>query len=323
MHALPEGADTPLYNTAAVVLRTGVAATTFRAWERRYGFPKPDRDAGGQRLYSEREIQAIQWLREQTALGVAISRAVAMLQSGQLPGEQSPEPDTARARSYAALRAELLAALLAFKSGLAETVLAEAFALYSVEDVCLEILEPLLVEVGDRWHTGELSVADEHYVTSFIRARLFALLNVYQRSDPAGPLVLTACAPDEWHEMGILLVSVFLARRHVAVRYLGPNLPLEALERVVTRHHPAVVALSAQSPDTARKLRRVARVLRSSGPPQPQFVYGGQAFNADPGLRDAVDGTWVGPTAAAASGAITAMVEGSRRPPPHLHSAAE
>ena len=77
-----EISDTPLYNTSAVVQRTGVPATTVRAWERRYGYPKPHRDSAGQRLYSEHDIQAIRWLSDQTTHGVAISRAVEMLRGG-------------------------------------------------------------------------------------------------------------------------------------------------------------------------------------------------------------------------------------------------
>src|SRR3954453_1865430 len=99
----------PLYNTAAVVQRTGVPATTFRAWERRYGAPKPRRDARDQRLYSERDIQTIRWFSEQTSHGVAISRAVAMLRGGYAAfGNCSAPAVPSAARSFAALRTELL-----------------------------------------------------------------------------------------------------------------------------------------------------------------------------------------------------------------------
>jgi methanogenic corrinoid protein MtbC1 len=111
--------------------------------------------------------------------------------------------------------------------------------------------------------------------------------------------------------MGILLVSVFLARRGVAVRYLGPNLPLEALARLVEQHHPAVVALSAQSHETARKLGAAARLLADGTSPHARLVFGGQAFNTDPALRDATEGTYVGPTARPAADAIASLVERS------------
>jgi methanogenic corrinoid protein MtbC1 len=308
---LTSAADTPLYNTAAVVQRTGVPATTIRAWERRYGYPSPLRDAGGQRMYSERDIVGIRWLSEQTALGVAISRAVAMLRGGFA----TPEPATPTAaqgpRSFAVLRAELMRALLEFDDTGAQRVLEEAFALFSVEDVCLQVVEPLLVEVGDRWHAGELSVADEHHVSVFVRARLSALLSAYQRPENRGPLVFTTSAPGEWHDLGILLVSVFLARRGVAVRYLGPNLPLEALAQVTAHHRASVVVVSAQSRDTADKLRDAARIFTAAAPPHPRLVFGGQAFNDDPALRESMDGTYAGADAIAAATTVVELLERS------------
>src|ERR671916_2072121 len=69
------------YNTKAVVRDTGVPADTFRAWERRYGTPLPHRTATGQRLYSERDIAIIRWLRDRTAAGLTVSQAVRLLVS--------------------------------------------------------------------------------------------------------------------------------------------------------------------------------------------------------------------------------------------------
>ncbi len=68
----------PVYNTRAVVQRTGVPADTIRAWERRYGAPAPCRTSGNQRLYSERDLALICWLRDQTKAGLTISQAVAL-----------------------------------------------------------------------------------------------------------------------------------------------------------------------------------------------------------------------------------------------------
>src|SRR6266545_3045543 len=299
--------DTPLFNTAAVVQRTGVPAVTFRAWERRYGSPKPRRTSGGQRLYSDRDIQAIRWLSEQTAHGVAISRAVEMLRLGYAQPRPSRPARSDDGRTFEALQAELGEALLVVDSDRAESVLAEAFALFSVEDVCLQVLQPMLIDIGERWHAGEVSVAEEHYASSFVRGRVFGLLHAYQTPDGAGPLVFTACASDEWHELGVLLVSVFLARRGAAVRYLGPNLPLDALAAIVARHHPAAVVLSAQSAETARNLRPAAGLL-DGPPPRPLLFFGGQAFNVDARLRFRTPGTYVGPDAAAAATTILEQV---------------
>src|SRR5215212_5212614 len=72
--------DRPSYNTAAVEKQTGLRPATFRAWERRYGFPKPRRLSGNQRLYSDQDVAAIRWLVRRTGEGLSISHAIRLLQ---------------------------------------------------------------------------------------------------------------------------------------------------------------------------------------------------------------------------------------------------
>ncbi|MEN9937152.1 MAG: hypothetical protein RLZZ387_3731, partial [Chloroflexota bacterium] len=71
--ALP---DTPRYNIKAVVQQTQVNVSTLRAWEQRYGVPQPKRSDHGHRLYSQRDVEIIKWLRQCTEEGLAISQAV-------------------------------------------------------------------------------------------------------------------------------------------------------------------------------------------------------------------------------------------------------
>src|ERR1700682_116496 len=71
--------DVPLFNTKAVVQQTGIAAPTLRAWERRYTILSPERAQNTYRLYSERDIATIRWLKERVDTGIAISQAIALL----------------------------------------------------------------------------------------------------------------------------------------------------------------------------------------------------------------------------------------------------
>ncbi len=77
--ALEHYADTPLFNTKAVVQQTRVPAPTLRAWERRYAILSPERANNDYRLYSERDIAKIRWLKERVDDGMSISQAVALL----------------------------------------------------------------------------------------------------------------------------------------------------------------------------------------------------------------------------------------------------
>ena len=75
---LEQYADAPLFNTKAVVQQTGIAAPTLRAWERRYTILSPGRAQNAYRLYSERDIALIRWLKERLDAGMSISQAIAL-----------------------------------------------------------------------------------------------------------------------------------------------------------------------------------------------------------------------------------------------------
>lgn len=94
--ALARSRVAPDYTMGAVSKQTGVPADTIRSWERRYGFPVPHRTDSNRRQYSERDIIAVAWLRDQSAAGQGISEAISMLLAN-LPGDvdaASPAPES-------------------------------------------------------------------------------------------------------------------------------------------------------------------------------------------------------------------------------------
>lgn len=277
----------PVFNTRAVVRETGVPADTFRAWERRYGLPHPQRTAGGHRLYSERDIALIRWLRDRTNEGINASHAVLLLR-----GVTPPVKAAGEARPLEQLAADLIAALTQFDAPLAERLLSEAFAIYPFEEVLLKTIPPMMVEIGERWRRGEVSVAVEHFASYFVRHKLAGFLSVF-----AGgwlrSTILVACPPDEPHDLGSMLVALFLARRGWHVIYLGAQVPLAALIDTVDTTRPDLVCLSASLPETAMQIGEAARALAQAFP-QVHIGYGGRAFNLQPELRQGMPGTFLG-----------------------------
>ena len=257
------------YNTKAVVNETGVPADTFRAWERRYGTPMPYRTTSGQRLYSERDIAVVRWLRDRTAAGMTISQAVRLLASAQI----TPNQEVERA-DWPTLRKRLVEALTALDPASADSILAHAFARFSLDDVCLQLIEPSLVTIGERWHAGTLSIGQEHFASGFIRRKLHALLNVYDVV-VGHTSIVAACVPGEHHDIGLLILVLALVRRGYRVVYLGADLPIQGLLPVVEQVKPALVCLSASTSETAKHIEPIARALHAL-PQAPIVVAGGQ-----------------------------------------------
>ena len=61
--------DLPRHPVRVVAQRTGLSSHVLRAWERRYGVVAPHRTEGGQRLYSDADIERLSLLRTLTAAG--------------------------------------------------------------------------------------------------------------------------------------------------------------------------------------------------------------------------------------------------------------
>jgi MerR family transcriptional regulator, light-induced transcriptional regulator len=294
----------PVFNVKAIVHQTGVAAATLRAWERRYGIPTPPRTDSGYRLYSARDVAMIRWLKSQLETGMSISQAANLLRMRmEMPdAELPPLPPTFTSplpASYQRLHDDIINAGSSYDEDGVERAFNEAFSLFSVEDVCLNIISPVLVSVGERWHAGDMTISAEHFITNLVRRKLLTLLS----ATPA-PIhdkkIVSACAPDEFHEIGLLIVSIFLRRHGYPVVYLGQNISGKRLNEMLDKTQPHVLLLSAtQLRSAANLIGLFEDVKRTSGryPNLTVLAYGGRVFSRLPSLRDRIPGVWVGESA--------------------------
>ena len=313
---------TPIYTMKTVVQQTGITPTTLRAWERRYGILQPIARDGGYRLYSEHDIALLRWLKGQVESGVNIGRAVALLalkrQEAAAPPSPpavrfrpSPEPEVSAPRTHTrhtdAITAELLNSLLAFCETRAGMILSEAFALYPVEVVTEHIIVPALIESGNRWQQGSISVVQANFVSSFLRQKVTAMCAGY--AQPAsGPLAVTGAAPGEWHDIGIMLVSMALRRQGWRVLYLGPNVPAAQLIAELPHLKPELVCLSASTAESATRLLAVAEAIQQLPDSPPRFLFGGRAFDLNPELWRRFPEAYLGANASEAVAALSQPV---------------
>lgn len=273
-----------------------------RAWERRHGVPLPKRSASGHRLYSEEDVRAVRWIREKTDWGVGVRRAVELFKGSA----SAPE---ARAGLEAA-RYALLDHLLAGEEGKAGAVLRTAVSGHGVEAVCAEVVEPVLVLVGELWHRGMIGVAHEHWMTESLKSVLIRLLAEEKRAGPDGIKVVVGCAPEELHEMGLLMLALFLARRGLDVLYLGQAVPLEDLGVFARGLDAEAVFLSASQKQRAKRvLAALPEFEAASG---ARVFIGGLAFE-DESLRKAAGERFLGPDVrGAADAAVEVLQRGTR-----------
>ena len=78
--------EDPIYNIGVVARMTGIPVATLRVWERRYNFPQSERTAGGHRLYSEKELLRLRWVKATIDEGMQTSQAIRALRNRERQG---------------------------------------------------------------------------------------------------------------------------------------------------------------------------------------------------------------------------------------------
>ncbi|MFZ0090027.1 MAG: MerR family transcriptional regulator [Solirubrobacteraceae bacterium] len=196
-------------NAAAVML--GVSPNTLRSWERRYGFPKPERSAGGHRQYSLTEIEALRLTLAETH---NVSSAISLAR------ERGEGPSTP---------SRLTRAFTSFDEDAANRLLEESLGLRSVErtieEVLLEAVESLLTP-------GSLSAEYEF-------AWRFALgwLSVQRRLAPPGLrqgiVLFDASSPCDLDAVHAQALELVLRRAGLRTLALTPSIDPRHLGRAL------------------------------------------------------------------------------------------
>jgi DNA-binding transcriptional MerR regulator len=300
----------PLYNIGVVERMANIPAATLRIWERRYDFPEPTRTDGGHRLYSEREVQRLRWIKDKIDGGMQIRQAVRALKMQEAESADdveavsamtsvAPLPAVAEVGITAPLKVfqqRVLASLLTHNTEQTEQVLNEALAIYSPEHLILDIIGPTLNEIGLGWQRGDVDIATEHLATNYLRQRLLMWMRTGPPPYAVQPTIL-ACAPEELHDGSLLIFGALLRRRRWPVTYLGQSLPLENLAKLVQEMQPLAVVLVAMMEGPAQSLTAWPTWFPEAAQTgHPVVAYGGLIFNRQPEWRAKVPGLFLGAT---------------------------
>jgi methanogenic corrinoid protein MtbC1 len=296
------------YRIKTVAMMTGIPRATIVAWERRYNLLDPNRSPSGYRIYSDDDVAYLRALKQLVDDGLAISEAIDTFmrttgiaarpyeaQTGaarrlpldpvslNAPGSglahaalRQPQLDVFPAHASAAESAHrpLLDALLAFDRTTADRVVLRLQAL-PFETLIDGVYLPILRDVGDAWERGDVTVAQEHFVSGFCREVLMGMFHALGAGPDGGTAVTCAGPPGEQHEIGLLAIAVRLAMRGFRVTWLGTDLPFEDLCAFLARHPPRLLCLTAMRRELAPEVSSYARQVRACAHPDTIVAVGG------------------------------------------------
>ena len=275
----------PLLNISALSRRTGVARDTLRKWEHRYGVLRPVRTAGGQRRYSEVDVQRVEWLRDRIRDGWRIGEAARVIdEEGSIALDDPVE-----------LREALIASIRESDPRATSAALDQAFAVLPLDQALSDVVRPALRWTGEAWQVGELSIAQEHAVTAKVRAHLGGLI-AEGRGGVRGAAVL-ACGPGEHHDVGLMMLAVALRADGWRVEFLGVDTPVTEAAAFARGIGAVLLCLSATQVEAVDRIREARAELGL--PAGATLVLGGRAVTpeiaralgatyAEPGLGETV-----------------------------------
>ena len=283
----------PRHPIGAVAERTGLTPEVLRVWERRYGAVEPARTEGGQRLYSDAEVEKLRLLRRATSGGRSIG-AVATLPVDELArlvrdddeARASRRTDEEPVAPVETVDAAMDAVRRMDGDGL-ERRLRRAAVLFGAPAFLERIAAPVLRQLGDEWHAGRISPAHEHLATRVIQRVVMSALADLRVAEDAPAIVLASPAGDR-HEMGALLAAAAAATEQWRVIYLGADLPAADIAATAHTVGARAIGISAVFVGDGETLLQELQELRRLVPPSMPLVAGGRASLAMADeLRDA------------------------------------
>lgn len=222
--------------------RVGVSCDTLRAWERRYGLLKPGRTAGNARRYTSADEARVRLMKRYLDQQVPAAEAAELVSAAVLriqPGHGTSVGER-QARQAAV---EMREALDRFDETSADRALERMFVEYSPATVIADVVLPYLRDLGERWADDHVTVAQEHFASNFLHARLMGLARGWDRG--LGPRAILACAPGELHTLALICFGIALHRLGWRVTYLGASTPTGMLIPTAEQVQPELVVVSA------------------------------------------------------------------------------
>ena len=244
-------------------------------WERRYGFPVPERDANGERLYPAPQVERLRLIKRLMDQGHRPGRLIAMPteELTTLVPRRSPDREMTPPAAAADLN-ELLALIRQHDAAGYQQAMHQRLARQGLQGFVQYTVAPLTQLVGEAWEDGRIEVFEEHLFTELTKRLLRQVIS----NLPAGlgPRVLLTSVPDELHVLGLLMVEALLTLEGAACIPLGTQMPLLEIARAAEAHRADIVALSFSIAFPQRQIPALLQQLRMLLPAHVALWVGGR-----------------------------------------------
>jgi methanogenic corrinoid protein MtbC1 len=271
---------------AAVERDTGIAKDTLRVWERRYDFPKPLRDTKDDRAYPIDQVEKLRLLKHLLDQGHRPGKVV------QLPVEELRQLNTKpiqkndgnHPQNATISQDEMTRYLALLRSHQTEALrleLSTTMIKIGLDRFVIEIVAPLMKNVGEYWADGKIEIHEEHFITEQIKHLLRTAINSVprghtgQNEDLARPRILLTTFPQEKHGLGLLMAEALMTLEGCVCISLGTQTPILEIAQAAKAQKADIVALSFSSQINQNQLIDGLKELQSKLAPGIEIWAGG------------------------------------------------
>lgn len=280
---------------------SGLSTHTIRAWEKRYKALVPNRSQTGRRLYSSEEIDRLTLLSQLTQIGNSIGQ-IANLPDPELKAlfkkltnSKDQVQATIKKVSYdnfadtKATYSNLMLAVQNYKFDILSHELNKAKVVLPPKKFALELVGPLLHEVGVMVERGLMNVSQEHALSSILKFHIgHILFKHYEKRNKSQHKIAFATPEGDLHEFGILIAALLCVHYEHDFFYLGPNLPASALADAARATECDIVVVGSSTPPDMRitklTLDEYFNELSENLPPKIELWIGGESHFDAKGL---------------------------------------
>lgn len=303
-------------NIGAVERDTGIGKDTLRVWERRYGYPQPERDTNGERAYPAEQVERLRLIKRLMEQGHRPGRLLSLTDDdlSQLAANGPPLPASAKGAIQEPTKEltecidHIINRIQAHDTiGLRQT-LSQTMARQGLHRFVLDTMGPLNQAVGDAWMRGDLAVFEEHLYSEQIKLLLRQAISSLPGNNSARPRILLTTVPDELHVLGLLMADCLLSLEGATCISLGVQTPLIDIQKAASAHRIDIVALSFSSAFPNRLIAPTLKQLRQMLPPSVELWAGGAGIARPP----AIEGVAFLPTLHEAAIALQTWKNGQR-----------
>ena len=269
---------------ASVERETGLSKDTLRVWERRYGFPTPERDANGERLYAPAQVRRLAQIKRLMDRGHRPGKLLALNEAALRALDETHGTPPTRPNER-----QLDAWLNLVKTHDSEALQRQFYreiAKLGLACFVQDIVAPLIARIGEAWSRNELGIFEEHLFSQHLE-KLFRTTLANMAPQTGSPRVLLTTLSGEEHTLGLLMVEALLVVEDAYPLLLGPQTPIDEIVRAAQIKQMDAVCLSFSTAYAPALAAQGLRDLRQLLPGSIELWAGGYGVKA---IRKPVEG---------------------------------